>query len=81
MNSDEIQELRRLLDENENVDDTIRVLRERGLSKVESIRALVETGRFDMSLAKSLVHASPAWDDVRERDDGFHADLDDHFAG
>ena len=50
-------------------------LREAGLSKIESIKALHD--RFGLTLAegKSLVHFSPAWADRREADDAFHERL------
>ena len=55
-------------------DAALRVLRDAGASKVESIKLLVESGRFDASEAKCAVHESPVWADVRSRDDDF-ADL------
>ncbi len=50
-------------------------LREAGLSKVESIKAMHD--RFGLTLAegKALVHVSAAWADRRENDDAFHERL------
>jgi hypothetical protein len=59
------------------IEDIIRALRDSGLSKVHSIKALVDLGQANMSEAKQIVHNSHTWADVRERDEEFHRTLDE----
>jgi hypothetical protein len=59
------------------LEDVIRALRDGGFSKVHSIKALVDLGQANMNDAKSIVHNSPTWADVRERDEAFHQKLED----
>ncbi|HEY5569055.1 MAG TPA: hypothetical protein VJA26_11180 [Gammaproteobacteria bacterium] len=59
------------------VEDVIRALRDGGFSKVHSIKALVDLGQANMNEAKHIVHNSPTWADVRERDEAFHRKLDE----
>ncbi|MCA9314827.1 MAG: hypothetical protein KDB73_05000 [Planctomycetes bacterium] len=62
------------------VDAAVAYLRESGLSKIGSIKLLNECG-LDRTEAKSLIHDSPAWADVGQRDDEFHRRLEDALEG
>lgn len=59
-----------------DLEGALRVLRDGGYSKVRSIMALRDTGRYSSADAKTLVHESPVWKDVHDRDELFHADLE-----
>lgn len=76
MNTDEIlTRCRTLVRQGSEVDDVIRELRLVGLSKVQSMKVLVDLGLADLAGAKEAVHASAVWNDVRERDEDFHRRL------
>jgi hypothetical protein len=60
----------------ESLEEILRILRSSGFSKVHSIKALVDLGQANMSDAKRIVHISPTWADVRERDEEFQRKLD-----
>lgn len=78
MSSEEnlLRECRKKLDYGAALEEVIRILRDGGFSKVHSIKALVDLGQANMSDAKKIVHDSPTWADVRERDEAFHRRLD-----
>jgi hypothetical protein len=57
------------------IEEILTVLRDHGVSKAFSIRALAELGVTDLGNAKKLVHFSKTWSDVRTRDDRFHESL------
>jgi ribosomal protein L7/L12 len=59
------------------VDAILSFLRANECSKVESIRLLMAVTGWPLGEAKRRVHSSPVWDDVRERDEEFHASLED----
>jgi len=63
------------------VEDIVATLRQRGLSKVQTIKVLFDLRLADAYDAKKLVHDSPAWADVRERDEEFHRKLDELGGG
>jgi len=50
-------------------------LREKGLNKLASIKALVKTTGVSLGNAKEIVHHSRVWQDVYERDTKFHEQL------
>ncbi|MBI1199951.1 MAG: hypothetical protein GC203_18995 [Phenylobacterium sp.] len=56
----------------DNKDAAVAYFRSSGLSKVESIGAIAMRFGVGLAEAKNLVHLSPTWDDVRERDEAFH---------
>lgn len=58
------------------LDDVLVVLRQRGFSPVDSIRAVRALTGASMAEAKEIVHVSPAWADTRERTDEFHRSLE-----
>jgi ribosomal protein L7/L12 len=51
------------------VDEVLLKLRNRGLSKIESIQALMIIRPMSLADAKRIVHGSPAWEDVRQDHD------------
>jgi len=75
--ADVIEECREMLARGANLEEVIRALRNGGLSKVHSIKALVDLGQANMSESKRIVHNSSTWADVRERDETFQRQLDD----
>lgn len=58
------------------LDTALAALREGGFSRVDSVRAVRALTGASMADAKEIVHVSPAWADVRERDDEFHRSLE-----
>lgn len=72
---DVLQECREMIARGAELEEIVRILRERGFSKVHSIKALVDLGQASMSAAKAIVHNSPTWADVRERDEEFQRRL------
>jgi len=56
-------------------DEAIAFLRAAGMSKIQSMAALVEGLGLSLQQAKVAVHESPTWADVREHDDRFHDSL------
>ena len=72
---DVMKECRDLLASGAAVEQIISILRERGFSKAHSIKVLVDLGQADMNEAKGIVHKSPTWADVRERDEEFQRDF------
>ncbi|MEV6646134.1 hypothetical protein [Amycolatopsis sp. NPDC051371] len=56
--------------------DTVLIqLRRRGFSQVDSVRAVRALTGAPLAEAKETVHLSPAWGDVRDRNERFHQDL------
>ena len=70
------RELRLLLQAG-RIQEAVAILKSAGLSKIGSIKVLREESGLPLRDVKRLVHESPAWADVRERDDRFHATLED----
>ena len=65
-------EVARLAQEGRAVDEILQLLRARGCTKGESAAALLwlpDLGDNPLLSAKRIVHESPAWADVKERDD------------
>ena len=60
---------------NGSADELIAYLRAEGCHKIESIAVLREALNLNLGDAKRLVHCSPTWADVRERDDELHDQL------
>lgn len=56
-------------------EDIVNFLKKEGCSKVESIQIIASIFNINLNAAKKLVHTSRAWEDVRDRDDKFHDDL------
>jgi hypothetical protein len=54
-------------------EDLVAALRAAGFTKIDCIRVAIDLLRLPLSEAKRLIHLSPAWSDVRTRDDAFHA--------
>ena len=55
--------------------ESVALLQSIGVSKAQSVRALEAAG-IEPAEAKRLVHESPAWADVRERDEDYLASLE-----
>jgi hypothetical protein len=57
------------------LEPVVKFLKGLGLSKVESMICIVESGVAPMSQAKEIVHNSDSWAERREADDAFHEQL------
>jgi hypothetical protein len=51
-------------------------LRSSGCSKIDSIAILARECGIGLARAKEVVHFSRAWNDTREADESFHADIE-----
>jgi hypothetical protein len=56
-------------------------LRDKGASKIDSIRALHDGARIPLAEGKRLVHFSAAWADTKERDEKFWDELEQVLKG
>jgi hypothetical protein len=70
------KDFRRKLADGKTTDDALAELRASGASIVECIVAVRSFRRCDLAEAKTVVHHSPAWADMREQHDRFHAELE-----
>lgn len=68
---DVLSRCRAVLEQGGCVEDVVRLLRDQGLSKVHSMKMLVDLGLADLGEAKRIVHESATWGDIRARDDDF----------
>jgi Zn finger protein HypA/HybF involved in hydrogenase expression len=73
---DLIDECRVLLATGVPIEAILRLLRERGLSKVESIGVLAGATKTGLTEAKAIVHFSAAWRDARAAGEQLHADIE-----
>lgn len=71
-----LEESRRLISAGQMPEGVIQYLRDAGLSKLESVKVLVDLGRTPPTEAKRLVHLSPVWTDAYERDERLHDRLE-----
>lgn len=71
---------RELLSRGASTDDLLAKLREKGCSKIDSMKFLMQLKGLPLSEAKRAVHLSKAWESDRERDDAFHQALEDGLA-
>jgi ribosomal protein L7/L12 len=76
MNSSVMEKFHRRLMADGDLDGALRVLRDGGYSKIQSMKALADTGRFGLAEAKAVVHGSAVWEDTRQRDSEFHEALE-----
>lgn len=60
-----------------DIEGVLSLLRHRGFSKVASMAIVAELTRVPLADAKSLVHRSETWRDVREDHEHFHDRLED----
>ncbi len=67
-----IEDCRRRFSAGETNEDIIAHLRKCGLSKVETIKVFVDLNRGSPIEAKRLIHLSPAWTDMYQRDEKLH---------
>lgn len=74
--STDVQKCRDMLAAGSPVADIIAELRRLGLSKVQSIKFLVDEGWGSLAAAKEAVHKNPAWADTRDDDEKFHETLE-----
>jgi hypothetical protein len=63
--------------EGKSQNEIVSFLRVNGCSKVDSIAILAKAFGVDLGKAKEVVHLSPAWADIRERDEKFQSSLED----
>lgn len=52
-------------------------LRTEGFSQAQAIKATVERVGVSLAEAKSIVHLSPVWEDMRPANDRLHQSLDE----
>jgi hypothetical protein len=78
-------ETERLRQEGVEVDEVLHRLRDRGCSKGQSVLVLAGLGEFAgpsrLAQAKKLVHESPAWAHVKERDEAIFGALGEVIEG
>ena len=67
-----LQRSRAMMAEGLDTEAVLSFLRKRGLSKIESIKAIRELQGVRLSEAKGIVHLSRAWNDVQTADEAFH---------
>jgi ribosomal protein L7/L12 len=67
-----IGECTKLKETGVDLENIISYLRSEGCWKIDTIAILREVLDISLGDAKSLVHYSSAWRDVREQDDAFH---------
>ena len=79
MENNAIEKCSGMIADGADIDAVLRVLRDSGFSKVQSMKALVDLNQADMADAKTLVHHSAVWKDVRERDEAFHDQMSEEF--
>lgn len=60
-----------MIDRSEDTQTILWFLRKNSLSKIESIRILMELKGISLAEAKELVHFSQAWQDVQKDDEKF----------
>ncbi|PQO32229.1 hypothetical protein DTL21_18545 [Bremerella cremea] len=60
------------MESNQDIEECLAMLRIHGASKIDTIKALRAFPSISLSEAKSIVHSSPVWQDVKERDEAFH---------
>lgn len=71
-----LEPCRKLLEDGASIDDVLQFLRDAGVDKARSMVTLNLLSVAELSDAKLVVHYSPVWADVRERDDRFHEQLE-----
>lgn len=71
-----VAECRRRFSEGQTPDEIIAYMRRAGLSKMESLKVLVDLGHATPTEAKRLVHLSPVWKDAFQRDEKLHDQLE-----
>jgi ribosomal protein L7/L12 len=72
-----LAECEELLSRGQGFEAVVSLLRERGLSKVESISALASAARLPLAEAKRIVHSSPTWQDARAAGEELHEIIDE----
>jgi len=70
-----IKPCKQMLRDGKTVEDVLKHLRNETNSKVTSMAVIMDVLDLAPSEAKSLVHKSLVWGDVRERDEKFHKDV------
>lgn len=77
MNQDSlIREGMRMREGGVSIEEMLQFFRNNGASKVQSISMLAQVAGLSVSEAKSLVHTSSAWADVRDDHDRFLDDFE-----
>lgn len=71
-----LRQCREQIARGEGHEQIVRLLRDRGISKGLSIKALVDLGLASLADAKGIVHFSATWADVRENDERFQSGLE-----
>jgi ribosomal protein L7/L12 len=72
-----LEESRRVYEDGRSTEEVLTFLRQRGATKVESIRLLSELSGLTADEAKLAVHWSDTWRDVRAADDELHATIEE----
>jgi ribosomal protein L7/L12 len=65
-----------MLNNGHDIENVLLFLREKGCTKTESIKAVMDLQGTSLREAKSIIHFSRAWKDTRQKDDDFHKLLD-----
>ena len=60
-----------MFERGDDVEAVLRFLRQRGCSKLDSIKALVASKEMNLADAKRVAHLSKTWEDRRQSDEEF----------
>ena len=66
-----------LLAEGKNLNEILRILRENGYSKIQSMKVLVDLQGITLSKAKEIVHLSDIWQDTYKQDEEFQEKIEE----
>ena len=72
-----IKRCRKMISDGESAEAMLRVLRNEGFSKVQSIKTLAEIKNISINESKKTVHGSDTWSDARQKDEDLHRYIGD----
>jgi hypothetical protein len=75
--NDLLAECQALLSRGQGFEAILSLLRQRGLSKVESIKVLSDAARLPLAESKRIVHLSTTWRDERASGEELHEAIDE----
>jgi ribosomal protein L7/L12 len=70
------QRLRNMFSQGATTEEMLTLMRQEGHSRINSISMLMTVTGISLAEAKSAVHTSEAWADLRQEADEFHAELE-----
>ncbi|PSQ70648.1 MAG: hypothetical protein BRD37_00115 [Bacteroidetes bacterium QH_8_67_23] len=76
-----IQQSQAVLEEGGTLEAVLRLLRQAGCSKTDSMRVVRSLKEVPLGEAKRIVHFSDAWQERRADDEHFHDELAQTFEG